>query len=75
MRVELTHSTCDRNVAMGCEDATKKLNATIDRVLEWQLDWREILSCKAMKAVALLKCESDGIVVAGTWRWQTKQKR
>jgi hypothetical protein len=60
--VELTHSTCDRNVAICLEDATKKLNATIDRIVEWQMDWREILSCKAMKAAALRECESDGII-------------
>jgi hypothetical protein len=48
---------------MSLEDATKKLNATIDRVLDWQMDWREILSCKAMKAVALLSARVMGLLL------------
>ena len=69
--VELAHSMSDRNVAICLEDATKKLDATIDRVVGWQIDWREILSVQSDETVAKLKCESNGIVIAGTWRsWQ-----
>ena len=66
--VGLTHSTCDRNVAVWLEDATKKLDATIDRVVGWRMDLREILSVQGDEAFAKPKCESDGIVIASTWR-------
>lgn len=61
--VGLTHSTCGRNVASCLEDATQKLDATIDRVVGWQMDWREILSVQSDEAGAKLECKSDGIVV------------
>lgn len=75
LMVGLTHSTCDRNEAINLEDATKRLEASIDRVQSWQMDWREILSSRAMKLLRGWNARAMDSWLRYLASWQMRQKR
>ena len=52
-----------------------KLDATVDRVVGWQMDWCEILSVQGEEAGAKLECEGDGLVFRMRGRsWQVMRQ-